>query len=155
MPNPETQPPATPEAAITAQPADSDAEAPVGPDERARAQAMVRRFGLLLVGSAVLFAVGGAIWGGVDFAAAVLIGSGVVILNFWWTKRLVQSVVFDSKPKALLTLSYLIKLGLSAWVLYLTIVTVALPSLGVVLGISCLVPAVAIFAIQGPAATQD
>jgi hypothetical protein len=56
----------------------------------------------------------------------------------------------DNRPKALLTASYLIKLGLSALVLYVALVTLALSGLGIVIGVSCLVPAVAIFAVQGP-----
>ncbi|NIP72151.1 MAG: hypothetical protein GWO16_03565, partial [Gammaproteobacteria bacterium] len=66
-PTPETPPPA-PE------------EPQQAPEQRGLTGAVVRRLTWLLVGSGVLAVGGGALWGGVDFAGAVLLGFLIVLL---------------------------------------------------------------------------
>lgn len=86
------------------------------------------------------------LWGGLDFATAELLGFLVVALNTYWTKRAVKSVLFDSRPKALLTVTYLFKLGLTAFILYYGIVHYQIDPLGVLLGLTSLLLATLIFA---------
>ncbi len=102
---------------------------------------------LILIGSGTVLLLAAWLWGGLDFATAELLGFLVVALNVYWTKRAVKSVLFDRRPKALLTGSYLFKLGLTAIILYFGIVHYQIDPLGVLLGLSSLLLATIIFAL--------
>ena len=123
-----------------------------GPAERAavraRQEAALRRFAWLIVGSgAVLLALGAAL-GGIDFAAAVLLGFLIVLLNFYWTKKAVKSVLFSGQPRGLLTLSFLVKFGLTGVVLFYAILRLNVDAVGVLVGLSALALASALFALH-------
>ena len=107
----------------------------------------VNTFFLVLIGCGTVFLIAAWLWGGLDFASAELLGFIVVALNVYWTKRAVKSVLFDSRPKALLTVSYLFKLGLTAFILYYGIVHYQIDPLGVLLGLTSLLLATIIFAL--------
>lgn len=114
----------------------------------ARQEAALRRFSrLILVSGAVLLA-GGFGWGGIDFGAAVLLGFLIVLVNFFWTQRAVKSVLLGDKPKALLTLSFLVKFGLTGGVLFYAILRLEVDALGVLVGLSTLVAASVLYALD-------
>ena len=100
-----------------------------------------------LIGCGILLLLAAWLWGGLDFAIAELLGFLVVALNAYWTKRAVKSVLFNSQPKALLTVSFLFKLGLTAFVLYYGIVHYQIDPLGVLLGLTSLFLATIVFAL--------
>jgi ATP synthase I chain len=126
---------------------DAASDAAVGA-AAARAEASLRRFTWLVLGSGAALLALGAAWRGVDFALGVLLGFGVVLLNFYWTKRAVRSVLFAGQPRSLLTLSYLLKFGLTAALLFALVVRLGVDALGVLVGLSALVLASVLFALQ-------
>lgn len=111
-------------------------------------EAALRRFTWLVVGSGVVLVPAGLWWGGVDFAGAVLLGFLVVLANFFWTKRAVKSVLFADKPHALLSLSFLVKFGVTGAVLFYAIVRLNVDALGVLVGLSALVLASVLYALD-------
>lgn len=105
----------------------------------------------LIMGCGAALVVGGYLWRGVDFAAAVLLGFAVVALNYLWTKNLVSSIVSAAKaerpkPKALLTLSYIVKFALTAVVLFVALLRYGVDPVGILLGLSALLIASLLFA---------
>ncbi len=92
----------------------------------------------------------GAGWalGGLDFTTAVLVAYLVVLLNVFWTKNLVRTILFAGKPKGLFTFFYLFKFCLTAVILIVAIMRFQLDPLGVLLGLSALMLATMLFAID-------
>lgn len=92
----------------------------------------------------------GAAWslGGLDFTKPVLVAFLVVLLNVYWTKSLVKSILFAGKPKGLFTFFYFFKFGLTALVLILTIGYIKMDPLGILLGLSSLMLATLLFAVD-------
>jgi hypothetical protein len=107
----------------------------------ARQEASLRRFAWLLLAAGAVFVALGAALGGVDFAVGVLLGFLIVLLNFYWTKKAVRSVLFASQPKGLLTLSFLVKFGVTGAVLFYAILRLHVDALGVLVGLSTLLVA--------------
>jgi ATP synthase I chain len=135
----------------TAPGADGSGNGSAGEDRaavRAAQEAALRRFGWFIVGSGVVLLGLGAWLGGVDFAAAVLIGILIVFINFIWTKRAVRSVLFSGQPRTLLTLSFLVKFGITGAVLYYLILRLNVNAVGILVGLSSLALASAAFALQ-------
>jgi hypothetical protein len=114
----------------------------------AEQQARLRRFAGWLLGSGAVLVAVGAGWGGVDFAGAVLLGFAVVMLNFYWTKKVVASVLLSGQPHALLALSFLVKFGVVAAVLFYAILRLRVDGLGVLVGLSALLLAVLLYALE-------
>lgn len=93
---------------------------------------------LLLVVSAVL--VGGAYaLLGIDFAGGVLLGCGIVGLNYLWSKRVFSRVLREDHPKARLGTTWVFKFGLTALILYIAIVRLGVDPVGIVVGVSAIV----------------
>jgi hypothetical protein len=115
---------------------------------RAQQEAALRRFAwLILASGAVLLALGAGL-GGVDFAAAVLLGFLIVLLNFYWTKKAVISVLFSGQARSLLAVSFLVKFGVTGVVLFYAILRLNVDAVGVLVGLSSLALASALFALQ-------
>lgn len=140
---PDRPPPHPPTMTEDATPPAEDREATVAAQEAA-----LRRFTWLIVGSGVVLVPAGWWWGGVDFAAAVLLGFVVVLANFFWTKRAVKSVLFADKPRALLSLSFLVKFGVTGAILFYAIARLNVDALGVLVGLSALVLASVLYALD-------
>lgn len=127
---------------------------PAGPSDTPSApvvQPSLRRYTLWLLAASAVVSVAGYGWGGVDFAKAVLLGVAVVLLNFFWTKRTVRSVLFAGQPKALLLLSFLVKFGATGAVLYYAILRLEVSALGVLVGLSTVLLASVGFVLDGSA----
>jgi hypothetical protein len=122
------------------------------PDRPAVDPAALRGFFLILIACGALFTAGGAWWGGVDFAGGVLLGFLIVAINAWWTKRLVRSLLLDRKPRMFLTLSFVVKLGLTAAVLFFAILRLGVDAVGVAVGLSSLLIASFVFALRSGSA---
>ena len=115
---------------------------------RAAQEAAMRRFTWQLVAvGAVILAV--SAWlAGLDFAVGVLLGFGVILLNFIWTKSAVRSVLFSERPRGLLTLSFLVKFGITGVVLFYAILRLQVDAIGVLVGLSSLLLASVVFALD-------
>lgn len=122
--------------------------APDTPLARATRDQALRRFAALIVASGAALVAGGAWWGGLDFAAGVLLGFLIVALNFYWTKKAVISVLFAGQPRTLLSLSLLLKFGVTGAVLFYAILRLRMDALGVLVGLSTLIVASALFALH-------
>ena len=100
---------------------------------------------LLLLVSATL--VGGAYaLLGIDFAGGVLLGSGIVGLNYSWSRRVFSRVLQEDRPKARLGISLVFKFSLTAIILYIAIVRLDVDPVGIIVGVSAVVLAGLIFA---------
>lgn len=111
-------------------------------------QAALRRFTWMLVASGVLLVAFGVLWRGLDFGVPVLLGFGVVLLNFFWTKRAVKSVLYGGQSRGLLTLSFLVKFGITAAVLFFLILRLHVDGVGVLIGLSSMIVASALFTLS-------
>lgn len=111
-------------------------------------EAAVRRFTWLLVGVGAVLLAGSAWLGGLDFGVGVLLGFAIVLLNFIWTKKAVKSILFSDRPRALLTLSFLVKFGITGVVLFYAILRLQVDAIGVLIGLSSLVLASVLFALD-------
>ncbi len=120
--------------------------------ERAAAMAVqeaaVRRFTWQLVGTGVVLLAGSVWWRGLDFGVGVLLGFGIVLLNFIWTKKAVKSVLFSDRPRILLTLSFLVKFSITGVVLFYAILRLQVDAIGVLIGLSSLLLASVLFALD-------
>ena len=123
----------------------------------ARQEAALQRFALLLIVAGVAFLALGAVLVSLDFAVGILLGFLIVLLNFYWTKKAVKSVLFASQPKGLLTLSFLVKFGVTGAVLFYAILRLGVDALGVLVGLSSLLAASVLYVLwpdttrrQGP-----
>lgn len=114
----------------------------------ARQEAALRHFGALVIASGLALLAGSAAWRGIDFAGGVLLGFLIVLLNFYWTKKAVKSVLLAGQPKGLLGLSFLLKFGITGAVLFYAILRGGVDALGVLVGLSALVVASALYALQ-------
>jgi len=97
-------------------------------------EAAVRRFTWLLAGVGAVLLAGSAWLGGLDFGVGVLLGFAIVLLNFIWTKKAVRSILFSDRPRALLTLSFLVKFGITGAVLFYAILRLQVDAIGVLIG---------------------
>ncbi len=96
-------------------------------------------FAWLLAAVSLLLVGGSYFWWGIDFAAGVLLGSGIVGLNFWWTRRVISKALRDDSPKAILWISFLSKFGVTIAILFLAILRLGIDPLGILVGVSALV----------------
>ena len=100
---------------------------------------------LLLLVSTVL--VGGAyVLLGIDFAGGVLLGSGIVGLNYLWSRRVFSRILQEDRPKARLGISLVFKFSLTAMILYIAIVRLNVNPVGIMVGVSAVVIAGLLFA---------
>lgn len=93
----------------------------------------------MLLGVSLLLIVASYLWQGIDFAVGVLLGSGIVGLNFWLTRRAVVKALRDNHSKALLWISFLSKFGITVIILFIAILRLHIDPLGILVGISALV----------------
>lgn len=93
---------------------------------------------ILAIVCAVLL-VGGLVWQGIDFALGVLLGCGIVALNFWWTRRVVSKALAGDYPKLRLWVSFFAKFGLTVVILFVAILHLNINPVGILVGISSLV----------------
>lgn len=82
-----------------------------------------------------------------DLLPGTLLGSGVVGLNYIWTRRIVVNVFQGDNVKRRMSLLYFIKFGVSVAVLFTALVVFQLAPLGVLLGVSNIVLAVMIHTV--------
>jgi hypothetical protein len=78
----------------------------------------------------------------------VLLGFLIVLLNFYWTKKAVISVLFSGQARSLLAVSFLVKFGVTGVVLFYAILRLNVDAVGVLVGLSSLALASALFALQ-------
>jgi len=93
---------------------------------------------ILAIVSGVLV-VGGLIWQGIDFALGVLLGCGIVGLNFWWTRRVIAKALRGDHAKARLWISFLAKFGFTVVILFVAILHLNINPVGILVGVSSLV----------------
>lgn len=108
----------------------------------------LRRFTWLLVGSGIVLVAGSVWWRGLDFGVPVLLGFGVILLNFFWTKKAVKAVFYGGQPKSLLTLSFLAKFGVTAAVLFYAILRLNMDGVGVLIGLSSMILASVLYTLS-------
>jgi hypothetical protein len=96
-------------------------------------------FARMLTAVSVLLIGGSFFWQGIDFSIGVLLGSGIVSLNLWWTRRVVFKALRDDHPKARLWISFLFKFGLTVVILFIAILRLNIDPVGILVGISSLV----------------
>lgn len=110
--------------------------------------ATFQRFQLhLFLSGALLLGVGWAAVG-LDFTFGVLLGFLVVLVNVFWTKNLVKTTILAGKPRALFTVFYFLKFGLTAGVLVVAITRFEMDPFGVLTGLSALMLAILFLAID-------
>lgn len=105
-----------------------------------------KRFQIYLLISGVALVALGWVLRNLDFAKAVLLAFLIVLLNVFWTKNLVKTILLAGKPKGLFTFFYVFKFGLTAIVLILAMVRFGMDAVGVLVGLSSLMVATVIFA---------
>ncbi len=103
------------------------------------ASSSLTTFARMLAAVSLLLVGGSYFWRGIDFAVGVLLGSGIVGLNFWWTRRAVSKALRDDSPKAILWISFLSKFGVTVAILSLAILQLEIDPLGILVGVSSLV----------------
>lgn len=107
----------------------------------------LKPFYVIISAVGVTTTLGGYLLAGLDFALATLLGFTIVAANFIWTKNLVKALLIDrEKPPALLTISYFIKFGITAVVLYFALIRYNMDALGILVGLSALMLATFIYA---------
>lgn len=77
-------------------------------------------------------------WRGLDFSKGVLIGSAVISLNVVWTRSVVRKALYEHRSGGLLTWAYVVKLGLTALVLYAAIFHLRADPIGILAGFTAL-----------------
>ncbi len=82
-----------------------------------------------------------------DFLPATLLGSTVVGLNFYWTRRIVLKVFYKENIKWRMFLVYVFKFGLSAIVLYVALAYFQLSPIGLLIGLSNIVLTMLIYSV--------
>ena len=107
----------------------------------------LRLFSWLMLTASFLLMGTGYFWRGIDFAAAVLLGCGIVGLNFIWTKRVIAKVLHGDQPRARLAVSLVFKFGLTALLLFFAIVRFQIDPMGILLGVSAVFAAGVMFAL--------
>ena len=103
-------------------------------------------FRLLLLVSAALVA-GAYMLRGIDFSLGVLLGSGIVCLNYLWSVRVFSRMLGEDHPKARLRIVWVFKLGVTALVLYVALVRLGMQPVGIAVGVSAVVIAGLLFAV--------
>jgi ATP synthase I chain len=121
--------------------ASGPASAPGPEHPRGPAPSSLRHITWIVVASGLVLVAFGAWWRGLDFAVAVLLGFGVVLMNFLWTKKAVGSVLLGGQGRAFVTLSFVAKFAVTGAVLYVAIIQLHLDVVGVLLGLSTLLVA--------------
>ncbi|MDH4249178.1 MAG: ATP synthase subunit I [Deltaproteobacteria bacterium] len=82
------------------------------------------------------------LWRGLDFSAAALLGFLVVSANLVWTKNLAESILFGQKRgKGWVLLTYSVKFGITALILFYALVRLEMDPLGILLGLTAVVVA--------------
>lgn len=119
-------------------PPESPPEADSGSSELKAAQDIQQ---LLVICSALLALV--AAFLDLDYLPGSVLGSAVVGFNLHWTISFVRSLLESGRVSAGLVLVHLLKFGASVLVLYLALNPLGVPPLGLLLGLSNIVFAVA------------
>ena len=84
-----------------------------------------------------ILAFGAFLWGGLDFAAATLLGFLVVSANLYWTKNLAETVLFgQNRGKSWVLLVFMVKFGITALILFYALVRLKMDPIGVIIGLS-------------------
>ncbi len=143
-----TEPPAS--AADPTPPEGPPTEGP-GSSELAAAQDIQR---LLVICSGLLALV--AAFLDLDYLPGSVLGSAVVGFNLHWTIGFVRSLLETGRVAAGQVLVHLLKFGASVLVLYLALIPLGVPPIGLLLGLSNIVFAVAWHSVQRQkAASRD
>ncbi|MBF0280843.1 MAG: hypothetical protein HQM13_23830 [SAR324 cluster bacterium] len=124
-------------------------ETPVEPEPEVPTETLASLFEvtLILIIVSIVIALATALFR-LDFLPAVLLGLAVVGLNFFLTRQILLRVLLFKDLKRRMFVLYLLKLGISAVVLYIAIVSFQLSGLGVLIGLSNIVIAIFIFSIK-------
>ena len=91
-------------------------------------------------------AAGAYLWQGIDFSLGVLLGSGIVVLNYFWSVGVFSKVLEETNPRARVGISWVLKFGVTALTLYVAVVRLGLHPVGIVVGVSAVVIAGLLFA---------
>lgn len=110
----------------------------------------LRLFSRLLVGVSVALVGGAWLLSGIDFSLGVLLGCGIVVLNYLWSKRVFSRVLQQDRSKAGLGLAWSLKLALTALILYLAILQFQVHPVGIAVGVSAIVIAGVLFGALKP-----
>lgn len=105
----------------------------------------LRLFSRLLVGVSLLLVGGAWLLLGIDFSLGVLLGCGIVVLNYLWSKRVFSRVLQQDHPKVGLGVAWSLKFTLTALILYLAILQFQVHPVGIVVGVSAIVIAGVLF----------
>ena len=84
---------------------------------------------------------------GIDFSLGVLLGSGIVVLNYFWSIRVYSRMLGEDHSRARFGISWALKFGVTALILYVAVVHLRLHPVGIILGVSSVVLAGLFFAI--------
>ncbi len=95
-------------------------------------------FAKVLAAVSLLLAAGAYLSQGIDFFLGVLLGIGVVGLNFVWTERVVRGALRHGRPRIHLAVTYIFKFGLTAVILFFAIVRFHVDPIGILVGLSTL-----------------
>ncbi|MDH4225327.1 MAG: ATP synthase subunit I [Deltaproteobacteria bacterium] len=118
------------------------------PDSKIRFQA-VNRFFLLLAAVSAGLVLGAYGWKGVDFSSGVLLGCLIVAINTLWTKSILSTGWKARRFRLRLSLSYGIRFGLTALVLFQAIVHYNQNPYGIMVGLGGLPLSAVIFVLAG------
>ncbi len=116
----------------------------------AHAVRALRRLFALLLGVGAALVGGGGLWGGVDFAVAVLLGCLLVVGNLYWMTRSVSRALQTEALGVRAGISYALRFGVSLLVLYVAIVQLDMDAVGIAVGVSALVIASVLYALWPP-----
>lgn len=123
----------------------------IDPIEQKRLSNINRNFAIIAV-----LAVAGSFWlGGVDFGLGCLLGSAVVAINHYLTKRLVAKIIFDDGSKGLALAFFVLKLALALLVVVIAVVKLKADIGGVFIGLSTIVVAMLLSALEPKVDAQE
>lgn len=106
----------------------------------------LRLFSGLLLLVSVALVIGAYLLAGIDFSLGVLLGSGIVVVNFFWSIRVFSRVLGEDHSRARLGTSWVLKFGFTALVLYFAVVRFGMHTVGIMVGVSSVVLAGLVFA---------
>ena len=116
-------------------------------ETEAKMQFSIKELEYILWGVGI-FLVAGAFWYNTDFLIAVSIGVVIVIVNFVLTRKAVGQLVNNGNTKNKMLFLYLLKMGVSAILIYFAILHFEVSPIGILLGISSLIIAIFLYTIK-------
>lgn len=96
----------------------------------------LRLYSRLLLTVSLGLVIGAYLLRGIDFTLGVLLGSGIVGMNYLWSIRVFSRILAEDHPRVRLAISWVLKFGFTGLVLYLAIVKLGLHPVGIIVGVS-------------------